>query len=104
MRIPGLACLIVSSLLLCSCGNFMIQGAINTNAQTANGMVSFVQLTFVNGDVQVTIVTLQNSFGASNFTFCGDQTSQFPVNDQVKATFTAAQPCSNLLNVVIVIN
>ena len=104
MRIFGLTCLLVSVLLIPSCGNFTFQGAITTNTQTANGLVSVVQLTFVNGDVQVTIVTLQNTFGASNFTFCGDQTSQFPMNNQVRATFTSAQPCSNLLTVVIVIN
>ncbi len=104
MRIFGLSCLILPVLLLSSCGNFTFRGAINTNSQTASGLVSFVNLTFVNGDVQVTIVTLQNSIGSSNFTFCGNQTSQFPMNNQVQATFTTAQPCSNLLHVVIVIN
>ncbi len=104
MRIFGLACLLLSVLLIPACGNFTFEGAINTNTRTANGLVSIVQLTFVSGDIQVTIVTLQNTFGASNFTFCGDQTSQFPINNQVQATFTTAQPCSNLLSVVIVIN
>lgn len=104
MRTLGLASLLLSVLLIPACGNFTFRGAINTNAQTVNGLVSVVNLTFINGDVQVTIVTLQNSFGGSNFTFCGDQTSQFPMNNQVRATFTSAQPCSNLLTVVIVIN
>ena len=107
MRTLGLAFLLLSVLLISGCGNVFFRGAINTNTQTANGFVSVVQLTIVidnNVSTQVTIVTLQDTFGASNFTFCGDQTSQFPLNNQVQATFTAGQPCSNLLNVVIVVN
>jgi hypothetical protein len=107
MRIFGLTCLLALALLISGCGNFTFQGAINTNSQTARGLVSSVQLTFVidnNVETQVTIVTLQNTSGSSNFTFCGDQSGQFPVNNDIQATFTFAQPCSNLLTVVIVVN
>jgi hypothetical protein len=107
MRLFGLTCLLVSVTLVSGCGNVFFRASFNANQQTASGLVSVVQLTFVsdnNGQIQVTIVTLQNSFGASDFTFCGDQTGQFPVQNNGQAVFVSAQPCSNLKNVVIVIN
>ena len=54
-----------------------------------------------NVSTQVTVVTLLDDLGASNFSFCGDQRTQFPPNRFAQATFTPGQPCSTLLSVVI---
>jgi hypothetical protein len=107
MRTFGLACLLVLVLLIAGCGNFTFQGALNTNTQTMSGVVSVVQVSFVNDnnvEIQVTIVTLVNNFISTTRTFCGNQQSQFPFNDFAQATFIPGQPCSNLLTVVIRIN
>jgi hypothetical protein len=107
MRTLGLVCLLLSLLLISGCGNVFVQGFFNPNTQTASGLVSFVEFTIIidhNVQTQVTIVTLQNTFGNSNFTFCGDQQNQFPLNNFVDATFNFGQPCSNLLNVIIKVN
>lgn len=69
-----------------------------------SGFVSIVQFTVVfdgNVSTQVTVVTLANNFGNTTESFCGDQRTQFPVNEFVQATFMPGQPCSNLFNVVI---
>lgn len=107
MRTFGLVWLLLLVLLISGCGNVFFQATFNPNTQTASGLVSFVQLTIVidnNVETQVTIVTLQSTFGSSNFTFCGDQQGQFPLNNVVQATFTSGQPCSNLLSVIIKVN
>ncbi len=107
MRTFGLACLLALVLPIAGCGNFTFQGALNNNSQTMSGVVSVVQVTFVNDnnvEIQVTIVTLLNNFISTTRTFCGDQQIQFPFNDFAQATFVPGQPCSNLLTVFIRIN
>jgi hypothetical protein len=104
MRTLGLACLLVLSLQIGGCGNVMVRGFWNGGTQTVSGVVSIVQLTAVfNGDVstQVTVVTLTSNFGNSTESFCGDQRTQFPLNDFVQANFTPGRPCSDLFSVVI---
>lgn len=105
MRTFGLACLLFLVLLACSCGNVFVRGSWG-DAQTINGTVSLVQLTIVTDahgtQVQVTAVTFLTTAGASNVSFCGDQRSRFPLNQVAKASFDPGQPCSTLLNVVIV--
>lgn len=105
MRYFGLSCTLLLVLLISGCGNVFIQGNFNNNTQTASGTVSVVQLTFVfdehNVSTQVTVVTLVNNFVPSSFTFCGDQTGQFTINQFAKATFTPGTTCSNLLRVII---
>ena len=101
----GLASLLSLVLLLSGCGNVFVRANWNGGNQTASGVVSLVQLTVVidgnNVSTQVTVVTLLDNVGASNFTFCGDQRTQFPPNRFAQATFTPGQPCSTLLAVVI---
>ena len=104
MRTFGLACLFALILLIPGCGNVFIRGDLNNNTQTISGVVSVVQLSFVNDnnvEIQVTIVTLVNNFISTTRSFCGDQQLQFPLNDFAQATFIPGQPCSNLLTVVI---
>jgi len=105
MRYFGLLCALSLSLLISGCGNVFFRSNFNNNTQTASGVVSVVQLTVIidgnNVSTQVTVVTLVNNFVSSTESFCGDQMSQFPLNEFAQATFTPGQPCSNLVNVVI---
>jgi hypothetical protein len=99
------AFLVVSVLLLCSsCGNVFVRGAINFS--TVSGLVSIVQLTTVIDDgssVLVTFVTFLQQGTSTTMGFCGDQTSQFPLNQMVTTNFNPGQPCATLI-VVIIIN
>jgi hypothetical protein len=107
MRTFGLACLLVLTLLIPGCGDVFVSGSWHSGARTATGFVSIVQFTVVfdgNVSTQVTLVTLANNFVSTTETFCGDQRTQFPLNDFVQATFMPGQPCSNLFTVVITVN
>lgn len=104
MRTFGLACLLALALLIPGCGNVFVRGSWNGGTQSLSGIVSIVQLTVVvdgNVSTQVTVVTLTNNFGSSTVSFCGDQRTQFPLDNFVRATFVPGQPCSDLFNVVI---
>ena len=105
MRTFGLASLLSLVLLLSGCGNVFVRANWNGGNQTVSGVVSIVQLTVViDGNhvaTQVTVVTLLDNLGASSFSFCGDQRSQFPPDRFAQATFTPGQPCSTLVRVVI---
>jgi hypothetical protein len=66
--------------------------------------VSIVELsTVIDGGVfvSVTLVTLVNNGLPTRNTFCGDQTSFFPMNQVVTASFTPGTPCVSILQVVI---
>jgi hypothetical protein len=107
MRTFGLACLLALFLLIPGCGKVFVSGFTNFGAQSINGVVSIVQVTFVingNNSTQVTVVTFLNNFTSSTMPFCGDQHTQFPLNDFVQATFMPGQPCADLVNVVIKLN
>ncbi len=107
MRTFGLACLLALTLLIPGCGNVFVRGFWNGGTQTVSGTVSIVQLSFVvdgNVSTQVTVITFTDNFASSTVSFCGDQRTQFPLNDFVQATFAPGQPCSNLFNVVITVN
>ncbi len=105
-----LIALLSSSLFLtCSgCGNVFFRGALGGgNVVTTTGFVSVVEFTTVFGNgtsTQGTVVTFLFNGTSSTLTFCGDQRSQFPMNQLVRANFTPSQPCDNLLLVVIEIN
>lgn len=85
-----------------------VPGSRNGGTQTVSGFVSVVQLTVVisgdNVSTQVTVVTLTNHFSSSTVSLCGDQRTQFPLNEFVQANFLPGQLCSDLFNVVIKIN
>ncbi len=78
-------------------GTFFIGGSITP--ASVSGTVSILQLTVVNGNVNVTIVTLVANGAASNLTFCGHDSSMFPMNTFVQVTFTPAQPCISSFSV-----
>ncbi|HEX9112377.1 MAG TPA: hypothetical protein VF845_12930 [Terriglobales bacterium] len=108
MRIFGLACLLALLLAIPGCGNVFVSGFTNFGAQTVSGFVSIVQVTVVingnNVSTQITVVTFVNNFTSSTMSFCGDQHTQFPLNDFVQASFMPGQPCANLVNVAIKIH
>jgi hypothetical protein len=94
--------LVVGLLLLSAgCGAVLVGGAITTGT-TIQGTVSIVQLTDVNGNVQVTAVTLLQSGFSSTMSFCGDQTGRFPLTQTVQVNFNPGQPCSTILFVVVI--
>ena len=104
MRTLGLSCLLCAALLLPACGNVFVSGSW-TGRQTTSGIVTIVQFTIVsNGNTQVTVVTFANGVTGTSQTFCGDQRTQFPLNDFVLATFTPGPICSNLFSVEIMLN
>ena len=96
---------ILLALALAGCGGFTFQSnPLPANAITVTGLVSIVQLTVVNDGngtlVNVTVVTLQQSGGAQTLTFCGTQSSQFPMNQNLRDSFVPANTCANLIVVV----
>jgi hypothetical protein len=95
----------IFSLLLIGCGTIRVSGALNSsNVSVVSGTVSFVQFTAIldnNGSlINVTVVTLFVPPGNNSFTFCGNQTSQFAMDNSVQVSFTSGQPCSGLVAVV----
>jgi len=94
--------LVVSFVLLSAgCGNVFIRGVIQPGPSTVTGFVSVVQLTVVDGDVQVTFVTFLGNGTSSTFGFCGDQRRRFPMNRNVRADFDPGQPCASIVTVVV---
>src|SRR5215831_9715792 len=95
-----LVSLLLLSFCLTGCDKVSFRGFFNGG--TASGTVSTVQLTVVDGDVTVTVVTLVNiGVGATTIDFCGDQRGRFPMDQFVRVEFTPQDKCS-ILSVVIV--
>ncbi len=93
---PLLALLLVS---LLGCGGTVFVSGATGSAASAAGTVSIVQLTVVDGKVNATVVTLVANNNARTLTFCGNNTSLFPVNSLVQVNFTSAQPCISAFQV-----
>ncbi len=94
-----IVCLVTGS---AGCGKVFVRGALGSGmVQTASGFVSVVQLMVVDGNVTVTFVTLLQNGTASSVNFCGDQRSQFPMNQFVTAQFTPGLACANIVVIVI---
>lgn len=97
--------LLVWSLLayLCGCGSkFFVGGALNSS--TVKGTVSIVQVTtVVDGGalVTVTLVTFLEDGTSRTMNFCGDQRTQFPLDEFVQANFTPGTPCASVIEIVV---
>lgn len=93
-------------LLLTGCGQIFVGFVSNPgNPTSVSGIVLTVQIESakdVSGvALTVTAVTLNNNAGVtSTFSFCGDQRSRFPINQQVRVDFTSGSSCSTLNGVV----
>ncbi len=99
------AILVVCLLVMCpGCGNVFIRGAIQPGFSTISGVVSIVEFTtVVGGDgsfIQVTFVTFLQQGTSSTIGFCGDQRSQFPINQMVTTNFTPGQSCASIIVVI----
>src|SRR5512135_1061535 len=89
-----LVILLMIPLVACGGGTFFVGFNTNTGRTTfISGTVSLVQLTVVNGNVNVTIITLLANNGANSLTLCGNQAGLFPMNGFMQVNFTPAQPC-----------
>ena len=103
---------VLSFLLIClvltvpGCGNIFIRGAPPAGFSSVSGSVSVVQLSAIiagNGTtVQVTFVTFLQAGASSTVAFCGDQRSQFPMQQAVRADFNPGQPCARIITIVII--
>jgi hypothetical protein len=98
-RLLQVVSLLLLSAFVASCGYVSVSGAILTNTQTASGLVSVVQFSYVNGAASVTIVTLASQETVDTLHFCGDQRAQFPIDTNVQAKFSPGANCDNLLSV-----
>lgn len=93
-------------LLLTGCGGVFVGFVSNPQGPplSVSGIVIAVHLqtsTDVNGNsVTFTAVTFSNGGLSNNVNFCGDQRSQFPLNQSVRAQFNPGTLCSNLVSVV----
>jgi hypothetical protein len=88
------------------CENVFIRGALPASSSSVSGTVSVVQLSAVIGEngatVQVTFVTFLQAGASSTLGFCGDQRSQFPMQQPVHATFNPGTPCASVVTIVII--
>jgi hypothetical protein len=101
--VPRLLLTIVVALsLLCatSCGNVFIHGALVT--ARFQGTVSSVQVN-VNGSVQITFVSFEQSGSPLMLGFCGDQASFFPLHHTVTVNFNSGQFCATVVGVEITV-
>ncbi len=105
-RLPSLILVLCLAILCTSCGNIFVRGAIQPGFSSITGFVSIVQISAVIGGngttVQVTIVTFLQDGMSSTINFCGDQSNQFPLNQNVRVDFTPGQTCGNIIIVVII--
>jgi hypothetical protein len=61
-----------------SCGDIFVRGAINTETQSVNGIVSIVHINVDSGGVTITIITLTGSGLDHTLNFCGIRARCFP--------------------------
>lgn len=105
-RLLSIGLIIVLAASLTSCGNVFVGGALQPHgSSTITGIVSFVQLTteiFGGTASQVTFVTFLVGATSSVIGFCGNQSNQFPLNQQVTTNFNSSQTCATLVAVIII--
>ncbi len=91
---------------LTGCGNIFVRGVLPGGLSSVSGSVSVVQLSAVIGEngttVQITFVTFLQAGTSSTIGFCGDQRSQFPMQQIVRAEFNPGQICASIVTIVIV--
>ena len=94
------------SLLLTGCGQVFVGFVSNPQipSSSVSGIVIVVHLASANDisgqPVTFTAVTFSNAGLSDIVNFCGDQRSQFPLNQSVRAQFNPGTVCSNLVSVV----
>ena len=98
-RLLSVVFVITLLLTTVSCGDIFVSGAINTGAQSTNGVVSIVHFGVDSGGVSITVITLTASGTDHTLNFCGDQTELFPINREVRVNFKPGTPCASVLSV-----
>ena len=86
-------------LLLVGCGGITSFG-FQSNFQAVSGTVSSAHLSIINGNVQITVITLQTNGSFNQFSFCGDHVQQFPMDTSVTVNFNPGQNCNQIIAVV----
>ena len=86
----------------CSCDGVFISGFTNRQ-QSVSGTVSVVHLIVTDGGVQITFVTLVETFGPQDFRFCGNVAPQFPMHADVTVNFTPGTTCNSNIAVVVIL-
>jgi hypothetical protein len=82
-------------------GAFFVGGAINPSTQTVSGLVTVVHVSITSDGSSITIVTFVSGGTSTSVNFCGNQLSQFPMDQFVKASFNPGTPCANLIVIVV---
>jgi hypothetical protein len=104
-RLLSILLVVCLIMILTGCGNIFIRGAVPGSFSTVSGLVSVVQLSAVIGNngttVEVTLVTFLQNGTSSLIGFCGDQRSQFPMQQTVRADFNPGQTCASIVTIVI---
>jgi hypothetical protein len=95
--------LLAAIVCTCSCDAVFVAGFTGGTVRSVSGTVSVVHLIFVDGGVQVTFVTLVQTFGPQDFRFCGNVVPQFPMNTDVTVQFTPGTTCDSNLAVVVLL-
>ena len=100
--------LVVLCLLLTGCEGIAFIGFSSNPGGNiiVSGTVSIVQLQYLHdgtgNTIMFTAVTLTNPGSAVTVNFCGDQRTQFPMNQLVRVNYNTGIYCSTLVTVVIV--
>jgi hypothetical protein len=96
---------LVALLQITGCGQVFIGFVSNPqlSPSSVSGIVIVVHLGSTTGINPVTFTSVSfNNAGLSNtVNFCGDQQSQFHVNQSVRADYNAGSQCSTLVAVVV---
>ena len=104
--LPRTVLLIVLLLVPVGCG--MVSVGFVSNPGGSSGSVSglviavhFQSSSGPNGVNTFTAVGIQSVNTTNTFNFCGDQRSQFPMNQQVRVSFNSGGSCSTVTAVVV---
>jgi hypothetical protein len=99
---PALALTLIAVLALSGCGGvaFFADARSGSFAQSVTGSVSIVQLTVVDGDANVTVVTLAQPGFSNQLRFCGNVVDRFPLDSFVRVNFNPAPSCVSSFVVV----
>jgi hypothetical protein len=103
---PRLLPLIVLLLVLAGCGQINASFVSNPGfPASVTGTIIAVHVQTTNGPNGAlntfTVVAIQSLNTTNTFNFCGNQQSQFPLNQQVRVDFNSGASCATLIGVVV---
>jgi len=102
---PRIVLLIALLLAPVGCGMVGVGFVSNPGGTSVSGLIISVHVQSTSGPNGVlntsTVVAIQSVSTTNSFNFCGDQRSQFPLNQQVRVNFNSGSSCSTLVAVVV---